>query len=185
MAKEFKGFGKRPKKSKVIKKSRLAHTLESLTVVNESDINLDAKPSFDFEAQEQRLKMIVEKDGKVARVSRENFSIYQKYLEDNIELPCLVTGHEDFPWEEKYVFGYGSQKEYEELKKTNPSYTDTYELIEFKTRTEKSYNIHVKVRRVSDKKQFVLPLDDLEPVDKTHKNMELISDYSSWFANWQ
>ncbi|MGA9539376.1 MAG: hypothetical protein WBR24_26015 [Desulfobacterales bacterium] len=38
----------------------------------------------------------------------------------NIEFPCIVTGLEDFPWEEKYVFGHGNKKEYEKLKKDNP-----------------------------------------------------------------
>jgi hypothetical protein len=38
------------------------------------------------------------------------------YLKRNIEFPCQLTGIEDFPWEEYYVFGPGSKKEYEKLK---------------------------------------------------------------------
>ena len=50
--------------------------------------------------------------------SDENLQVYLEYLKNNVEHPCLVTGMEDFPWEEKYVFGYGDEKEYEKLKVT-------------------------------------------------------------------
>jgi hypothetical protein len=53
------------------------------------------------------------------------------YLKENIELPCILTGIEDFPWEEKYVFGYGNKKEYEKLKKENPSFKDKFEILDF------------------------------------------------------
>jgi hypothetical protein len=36
----------------------------------------------------------------------------------------------DFSWEERYLLGGWDKKEYEELKKHNPSYTDEYDLVE-------------------------------------------------------
>lgn len=182
MAKEFKGFGKPPEKSKKNQSPKQSRSTP-LEEFQETK-NVEVIPKFDFEAQEKRIKVIVEDDGEVAEVSEKTLASYQKYLEENIERPCILTGQEDFPWEEKYVFGYGSDEEYEELKKKYASYTDTFELLGFEAK-DKTYNIHVKVKRVSDKKKFVLALDYLEPVDKTHKNMELISDYTTWLVNWQ
>jgi hypothetical protein len=43
----------------------------------------------------------------------------------------------------------------------------------------------VNVRRVSDKKTFVLPLADLKATDKKSQNYELLDDYSTWFVNYQ
>ena len=50
---------------------------------------------------------------------------------------------------------------------------------------EIDYGVFVKVRRVSDKKQFVLPLSDLEVMDKKHPTYQLLHDYSVWFVNWR
>ncbi len=52
-------------------------------------------------------------------VGEESSLKYMDYLKRNIEFPCQLTGIEDFPWEEYYVFGPGSKKEYEKLKKNN------------------------------------------------------------------
>ena len=116
--------------------------------------------------------------------SDENLQVYLEYLNHKVEHPCLVTGMEDFPWEEKYVFGYGDEKEYEKLKKTNPSYTDTFTLIEFELVT-KAERIFATVERVTDKKQFSLPLEDLEAKSKKSPNYQLLDDYSSWYVNYQ
>ena len=82
-----------------------------------------------MDAQEERIAQILA-DGDIdneekQEKSTETIAKYLHYLKENIELPCIVTGIEDFPWEEKYVFGYGNKKEYEKLKKENPSYTKT------------------------------------------------------------
>jgi hypothetical protein len=50
------------------------------------------------------------------------------YLKAHLKLPVRVTEIEDFSWEEPYVIGGWDQDEYEELKKTNPSYTDNFDL---------------------------------------------------------
>ena len=116
--------------------------------------------------------------------SDENLQVYLEYLKNNVEHPCLVTGMEDFPWEEKYVFGYGDEKEYEKLKKTNPSYTDTFTLMEFELIAERE-QIFATVERLTDKKQFSLPLEDLEAKSKKSPNYQLLEDYSSWYVNFQ
>lgn len=115
--------------------------------------------------------------------SDENLQVYLEYLKKNVEHPCLVTGMEDFPWEEKYVFGYGDEEEYEELKKTNPSYKDTFTLLEFEL-IPKAERIFATVERVTDKKRFSLPLEDLEAKIKKSPNYQLLDDYSSWYVNF-
>ncbi len=108
---------------------------------------------------------------------------YLKYLRDNIEFPCIMTGIEDFPWEEKYVFGYGSKQEYEQLKKNNPSYKDKFELISLE-KDEDNEQILAKVKRVSDKKEFVIGLDWLQAVDEKSTNYQLFDDYATWHTNY-
>ncbi len=88
-----------------------------------------------METQEDRIAQILangEVDNfELQEKSPETIVKYLQFLKENIEFPCIVTGIDDFPWEEKYVFGYGSKKEYEELKKNNPSYEDKFELLNF------------------------------------------------------
>ncbi len=116
-------------------------------------------------------------------VSEESSLKYMHYLKQNIEFPCQLTGIEDFPWEEYYVFGPGSKKEYEKLKKKQPSYTDTFNLISFENDLDENNGILVKVDRLSDKKKFLLPLADLKSTDEESKNYQLLDDYSVWFVN--
>ena len=116
--------------------------------------------------------------------SDENLQVYLEYLKNHMEHPCLVTGIEDFPWEEMYVFGYGDEEEYEKLKKTNPSYTDTFTLVELALIAERE-QIFATVERVTDKKRFFLPLEDLKAKSKKSPNYQLLEDYSYWYVNFQ
>jgi hypothetical protein len=135
-----------------------------------------------FEKQEERIIAILRT--KKLDVTRKTLSTYLEHLKKRIELPCLLTGIEDFEWEECYVFGFGSKKEYEELKKTQPSYKDKYNLIKFVDDIDDYYDgIFVNVQRISDKKKFVLPLADLKSTDRKSKNFQLLDDYSVWFVN--
>jgi hypothetical protein len=105
-------------------------------------------------------------------------------LKNHVEIPCQLTGIEDFEWGELYVFGFGSKREYEELKKTQPSYTDKFNLIDFIADIDDEYDgIFVNAQRLSDKKEFILPLADLKSTDKKSKNYQLLDDYSVWFVN--
>ena len=135
-----------------------------------------------YDQQRQRLADIFGTDD-VPVVEPETLERYLDYLKQHLELPCQLTGIEDFPWEEIYVIGPGDKEEHEELRKTQPSYLDTYELLSFGDITWRS-GITVNVRRVSDKKTFVLPLADLEATDQKSKNYELLDDFSAWYVNY-
>ncbi len=141
-----------------------------------------------MDSQEDRIAQILA-DGDIdneemQEKSPETIAKYLHYLKENIEFPCIVTGIEDFPWEEKYVFGYGNKKEYEKLKKDNPSYKDKFEILDFYEDEDYDEQIMVSVRRLSDHKEFILGLDYLKAVDKKSKNYQLLDDYSVWYVNY-
>lgn len=116
--------------------------------------------------------------------SKANLSAYLNYLKNNVNLPCLLTGIEEFEWEEYYAFGPGNKKEYEKLKKTKASHTDTFKLISFKDLLSEEEGIFVDVQRVTDNKKFTLPLSYLEAMDEESANAELFDDYAVWFVNY-
>ncbi len=117
-------------------------------------------------------------------VNKNTLQKYYKYLKKNFKLPCILTGMEDFDWEEPYVIGGWDEKEYEKLKLTHASYTDKFEFIKFINKINERKGIEIKVKRLSDKKKFNLPLWDLEVVDNNSPNFLLVSDYSSWMTNY-
>ena len=106
--------------------------------------------------------------------SDESIDIFFEYLKSHLSLPCEVTGIEDFGWEEIYILGPGNKKEYEILKKKQPSFTDKFVLIKIVRQADSWWALHEDedigacVRRISDEKS---------------KNYELLDDYSVWFVN--
>ena len=86
--------------------------------------------------------------------------------------------------EERYILGPGNKKEYEKLKKDNPSYKDKFEILNFYENEDYDEQIMVRVKRLSDKKEFVLELDYLEVVDKKSPNYQVLDDYSVWHVNY-
>jgi len=134
-----------------------------------------------IEKQEARISAILAT--KNLAVTKAKMKAYLRYLKAHLELPVKVKGIDDFEWEEYYVFGPGSQREYEQLKKTNPSYTDAFHLRGLVEEVEAWEGILAKCVRLSDKKRFTLPLADLRATDKSSKNYELLDDYSVWFVN--
>ncbi|MDO9123976.1 MAG: calcium-binding protein [Deltaproteobacteria bacterium] len=135
-----------------------------------------------FEKQEKRIIAIL--GTKKLDVTRKTLKTYLEYLKKHVEILCQLTGIEDFEWEERYVFGFGSKKEYEKLKKTQPSYKDKFNLIKFLDDIDDEYDgIFVHVQRISDERKFVLPLSDLKSTDRKSKNYQLLDDYSVWFVN--
>ncbi|HUO08519.1 MAG TPA: hypothetical protein VM008_09495 [Phycisphaerae bacterium] len=113
------------------------------------------------------------------------------HLKSLLKLPCEVTGGEDFNWEEGYVFGWGSKREYEELKKTQPSYRDRFQLLSIDGKRYSEWaicpreDIAAIVRRIKDGKQFVLGLSELEGTDKNSVNFQLLKDFAVFFANYR
>jgi len=139
----------------------------------------------DFDKQEKRIAEVFGQD-EVPNVSDDTLTTYLDYLKKNVKLPCRITGIEDmgyFGWEEYYTFGPGSKREYERLKKSRASFMDTFELLSFDDEIYE-VGILVNVKRVSDKRKFVIPLAELEAGDKKSKNYQLLNDYSVWFVNY-
>jgi len=139
------------------------------------------------DAQDKRIAAIL---GEIEDLNfDETIDIFCEYLKTNLSLPCEVTGIEDFRWEEFYVFGPGDQQEYDHLKKTQPSYTDHYELLGIDRKGQSEWmlcwegDIGANVRRISDGKEFLLGLSELEATDKKSKNYQLLDDYSVWLVN--
>ena len=114
---------------------------------------------------------------------------FYKHLGNALQLPCDVTGIEDFRWEEFYIFGPGNKEEYEHLRQTQPSYKDIFELMAIETDVYGEWimcsgeDVAAHVRRKSDGKEFYLGLSEIKAVDKTSLNHQLIYDYAVWFVN--
>lgn len=132
-------------------------------------------------AQEIRIEHILGEDN--LKVSYQSLTVYRTHIQNSIEFPCDVTGREDFPWEEIYIYGSGDKNEYAELKKSQPSYTDIYTFMSFDNQIDDKNGLMVKVKRLSDSKPFVLPLADLKVTGTTSSNHELVHDYAVWFVN--
>jgi hypothetical protein len=118
--------------------------------------------------------------------ARERF--YER-LRGTLELPCAVTGVEDFNWEEYYVFGPGEVKEYKQLRKTQPSYRDKFDLLGIEKDVVSEWmlfggdDLAARVRRPSDGREFYLGLAELRAVEKGSANDQLLDDYSVWLVS--
>ncbi len=92
-------------------------------------------------------------------------------------------------WEEYYVIGPGDRKEYERLRKNQPSYKDIFELLAIENGIYSEWMMFCvrgcggRVRRKSDGKEFHLGLAEIQAVNKKSKNYQLLNDYSVWFVN--
>lgn len=143
---------------------------------------LDAE--IDDEELEQEISSIL--GTKFIGVNDRNLKQYLVYLKKQIKHPCYLTATEEFGWEEKYIDGRASKKQYEKLKKTNPSHLDIFKLIGFVDEVDLDEGIQVKVERTSDRRQFIIPLAILETVDEDEnsENFELLDYYSYWFDTY-
>ena len=133
--------------------------------------------------EEKRINNILNTDD--VSVNQDNLNKYYNYLKKNLKSPCILTGMEDFDWEEPYLIGGWSKNEYEKSKKTKPSYTDKFEFVNLNSEYDDWKGIYMHVKRLSDNKQFDIPLWDLKVVDKNDSNFLLISDFSSWMTNYR
>jgi hypothetical protein len=138
----------------------------------------------DFKGQEKRIEKVFPKDLDDIWKKTKTIEIYKEYLKNNLTSPILLTGIADFPWEEFYILGPGDEDEYEELKKEEPSFTDTFSMINIDEDYHEDYGLYANVRRVSDKKKFQLPLADLQAFDHNSKNYQILDDYSVWCVNY-
>ncbi len=138
----------------------------------------------DFKLIELRIEEMFKSASLEPYKSVETINYYKKYLIKNIRYPCEVTGIEDFDWEEFYLLGPGNKYEYEKLKKTNPSYTDNFELFSLQKKFDEWKGIVANVTRKTDQRKFKIPLAELVPTDKKSTSYLLLDDYSVWFVNY-
>lgn len=108
---------------------------------------------------------------------------YLSHLKRVLRLPLRVTGREDFPWEEPYVFGGWSVLEYKKLKKTNPSYIDIFDLVEL-VPAEEHDDVSGKIRRISDGRMFTIGLSWLTTVNEDIPEFQILDDYAIWHVNY-
>ena len=181
MVKQSRGFGDSGKKRKMAKKLGAENVFWRLPRNERPVIESN------WDEQEKRIGEIigVDSEGELLDVTDETLKVYGDYLEKNLEFPCYLTGIEDFSWEERYIFGYGSKKEHEQLRKTRASYLDTFKLINLITDFGFWGEIGAYVQRMEDGKKFDLSLSELEATDRLSKNYQLLHDYSCWFVNYR
>jgi hypothetical protein len=142
---------------------------------------------FDWDEQEQRIGEIigVDEENELLAVKDETLTVYGNFLKNNLELPCYLTGSEDFSWEEAYVFGYMSEQEHSKRRKMQASFLDTFKMLEFAVDINLDSDLGVRVQRMEDGKLFELCLSLLEATDRNSKNYQLLKDYSAWFWNYR
>lgn len=133
-----------------------------------------------MDAEEKRIHEILGDDNE--RTMR-NAERYWDYLLKHLSLPILATGTDDFPWEEPYFFGFCDEEEYEELKKTNPSCTDTFEIESLAAPNEHA-DVVAQVRRLSDGKRFEIGLSWLCCKNEDDDACTLLEDYGGWHTNY-
>ena len=115
-------------------------------------------------AQDERIAAIL--GGHADSDFDEAHGVFYEHLKTHLSLPCEVTGIEDFHWEEFYVFGPGDQKEYRQLRKTQPSFRDRYTLLAIGREGASAWmlfageDLVAHVRRLSDGKEFYLGLSE-------------------------
>ena len=135
-----------------------------------------------FEEQEQNISAVL--GGKKLKVTETTHNRFFDYLDENIKYPCILTGVDDLSWKEPNLSGFFSQKEYNELKKIIPSFTNRYKLKSLEG-IDDLRGILVKVKRIGDKKTFILPLWDLKTAERKDPNHQMIDDYSYWMSNYR
>ena len=151
-----------------------------------NDTSLEQKRlGFKYPESEEERRLLTILDSEDLDVDEDNQDTYFEYLKANISKPCQLFASEGFSWEESYMFGGGNKKEYEKLKSTRPSSSDTFEFMSLVEEIDEERGIFVKVRRLSDKKTFSLPLWDLKVENEKSPNYLLIADYSFWMSNYQ
>ena len=136
-----------------------------------------------MDADEIRIANVFGTD-EVPEVSEVNLLKYRQYILDRFDKITVLTGRDDFPWEEKYVFWPRNKAEYKRLKKTNPSYKDEYQLLEIVGKETEENDLIAKVKRLSDGKKFELGLSWLTIKNKKAKEYQLLNDFVTWVVNW-
>jgi len=138
----------------------------------------------DIKATEKRIAAVFGMEHP-PEVGKDTLQIYRTYLLQQFPKEVVLTGREDFLWEEFYVFGPGDKKEYEELKKNRASYTDEFELINIPKKTIKDHDLIALVRWRPDGKKFEIGLSWLTTKEKRTEAYQLLDDFATWLVNCQ
>ena len=134
-----------------------------------------------LEESEAQWRTLFGEDEEDWSVSRKTVKKYLAHLNEHLTFPCEATGIEDFPWEERYIFGYGDKEEYERLKQAHLSYTDKF-LIQKLVYDDGSGGLVARVLR--GKQKFDASLDWIKATDRDSPNYDLLDDYATWFVNY-
>ncbi len=140
-----------------------------------------------MDAQWNRIEAIV--GSNETRTLEDQLATFYEHLLRSLELPCEVTGIEDFRWEERYVLGGASRAEYERLRKERPSYQDHFELLAIEKGVFSQWmlfdgeDIGAHVKRKTDGKEFWLGLAELKAVGRKSRNAQLLHDFAVFFVN--
>ena len=113
-----------------------------------------------------------------------NLKVFFDYLKKELVKQLILTGTEDFDWEEKYVLGGWDPREYALLKKTKPSFTDHFEYIQLDEKIDSWHGIFIQVKRISDSKSFKIKLWDLKSIESRINNSKAIDFYGIWMTNY-
>jgi hypothetical protein len=138
----------------------------------------------DFAAAFKRIAAVFNVD-EVPEVGMESLQQYREYLLRHFDKETLLTGREDFLWEEFYLLGPGDKTEYEELKKSRASYTDTFILLDLPKKTIGNHDLIARVKRLSDGKKFDIGLSWLTTKKKRTGKYQLLDDFATWIVNCQ
>jgi hypothetical protein len=139
------------------------------------------------DAQDARVILVILGEDDPSKAS----ALWLAHLQRVLQLPCDVSGVEDFHWEERYVLGGDDPAQYRRLCVTQPSHDDVFSLeaiepdasgSEWAMSTE---DLGARVRRTSDGKEFVLRLSELIAVDDDSPNTQPLDDYAVWFVNYR
>ncbi len=140
-----------------------------------------------LDEQDARIEAIVGEDEELS--FDDCIDKFFEHLTTSLQLPGDVTGIDDFRWEGFYVVGPGDPDEHERLRKNQPSFEDTFELVAIDAEVYSEWmrfhgeDLAGQVRRKSDGKEFCLGLAEIEAVDKESQNHQLLNDYAVWFVN--
>ncbi len=138
----------------------------------------------DYEAARKRIAKVFGM-GEAPEVGKESLQVYRSYLLRHLDKEAVLTGREDFLWEEFYVFGPGDKNEYEDLKKSRASYADIFSLIDIPDKTIGDHDLIAKVKRMSDGKKFEIGLSWLTTKKKKTDAYQVLDDFATWVVNWQ
>lgn len=143
-------------------------------------LNDTIEPYRPFDEYDSHVAEVIDDESLI--IDKENLERYADCLTEFVKKGSLLTGQEEFTWEEKYTMGWGDKNRYEELKKTQPSHTDIFILRKFEI-LENGTEIGAKVTRQSDKKKFIIALSYLQLIEKGDEADFVVEAYRSWIIN--